>query len=202
MAVKRSKARKVKKAVRIPAKLAPLLVPMDELRLWDKNPRHNTASAEQLAGVIREHGFRIPIVVDEEGVIRAGNTRYKAARLLGMKEIPAVQQEFLSEEAATAFALADNKAGEWATWDDDLLSELLGAKSFEGYRGKTGFNKAEIDGILGEADIEKLNKVTKTSEQIRDRVIIVACDAPQRDMVKEMLLKWINAKGLKGLEVK
>lgn len=145
MAVKKKRMKVTPPQVEIPEGLKGLCIPIDSVKLWGKNPRRNDAAAAKLSAIIKEHGFRVPIVVDQEGIIRAGNTRYKAAKLLGMTHIPAVKQEFLSDTAATAFGLADNKASEWATWDADLLNELLGAKAFEGYKGKIGFNQKELD---------------------------------------------------------
>lgn len=187
--------------VRIPEGLAHMCVPVSTLKLWKDNPRHNDVAVPKLMKAIQEHGFRVPIVVDQDGIIRAGNTRFKAAKKLGMTEIPAVQQEFLNEEQATAFALIDNKSNEWATWDDELLARLFSAKAFKGYAGKTGFDDAERRAILMEPDVDRLNKVKAKNSGLKGKVIVLVMDAAQVDDVKEMLKLWVESKGL-DVEVK
>lgn len=187
--------------VYIPDDLQSLCVPIGALKLWKDNPRKNDVAVPKLVKAIQEHGFRIPIVVDQDGIIRAGNTRYKAAKKLGMKSIPAVRQEFLSEEQATAFALIDNKSSEWATWDDELLARLFSAKAFKGYAGKTGFDDAERRAILMEPDVDRLNKVKAKNSGLKGKVIVMVMDAAQVDDVKEMLKLWVESKGL-DVEVK
>jgi hypothetical protein len=71
---------------------------------------------------IKEFGFRVPILVDSNGVIVAGHTRYKAAKHLGMKEVPVICIDDLTDEQIKAFRIADNSAGSVAEWDDDLLA--------------------------------------------------------------------------------
>jgi len=185
----------------IPHPLQALAVPISSVKLWKKNPRANDEAAKKLATIIEEHGFRIPVVIDSNGIIMAGNTRYKAAKLLGMKKIPAVKQEFVSEAQATAFALADNKASEWSTWDDDLLADLFGAKSFEGYKGRTGFSDAERRAITMEPDIDRINKIKSKESGIKGKMIVLVMDMAQRDEIKEMLKLWVESKGL-NVEIK
>jgi site-specific DNA-methyltransferase (adenine-specific) len=67
----------------------------------------------------------VPIVIDKDGVIVAGHTRYKAAMELGMTEVPCVVADDLTEEQVKAFRLADNKVAEAASWDNILLNEEL-----------------------------------------------------------------------------
>ena len=72
-----------------------------------------------------EIGFKVPIVVDKDGVIVAGHTRTKAARLLGLETVPCIVADDLSEEQVKAFRLADNKVSEFAEWDFSKLEEEL-----------------------------------------------------------------------------
>lgn len=88
---------------------------------YEKNPRKNDNAVKYVANSIREFGFKQPIVVDKNGVIIAGHTRYKAAISLGLFEVPVLYATDLSEEQVKAYRLADNKTGEFATWDMDLL---------------------------------------------------------------------------------
>jgi hypothetical protein len=80
---------------------------------------------DAVANSIREFGFKVPIVVDSEGVIVAGHTRYKAAKKLGLQTVPCLVADDLNEEQINAFRLADNKVGELATWDLDTLKVEL-----------------------------------------------------------------------------
>ena len=96
-----------------------------EITPYEKNPRKNDEAVEYVANSIKEFGFKVPIVIDKNGVIVAGHTRYKAAQELGLEKLPCVIADDLTEEQVKAFRLADNKVGEVAEWDFDLLGEEL-----------------------------------------------------------------------------
>lgn len=98
---------------------------IDEIRPYENNPRVNDGAVGAVAESIREFGFQQPIVVDRDGVIIAGHTRYKAARKLGMTEVPVVVADNLTDEQVRAYRLADNKTGEMAEWDFSALEEEL-----------------------------------------------------------------------------
>lgn len=99
--------------------------PIREITPYENNPRNNDSAVDAVAASIREFGWQQPIVVDKDGVIIAGHTRYKAARKLGLKEVPVVVAENLTEEQIKAYRLADNKTGELAGWDFSALEEEL-----------------------------------------------------------------------------
>lgn len=99
--------------------------PIREITPYKKNPRNNDGAVDAVAASIREFGWQQPIVVDKDGVIIAGHTRYKAAKKLGLKEVPVVVAENLTEEQVRAYRLADNKTGELAGWDFSALEEEL-----------------------------------------------------------------------------
>lgn len=98
---------------------------IDELTPYEKNPRKNERAIEKVAASIREFGFKVPVVIDRDGVVAAGHTRLKAARLLGLDTIPCIIADDLTEEQIKAFRLADNKTAELADWDFELLDEEL-----------------------------------------------------------------------------
>jgi len=98
---------------------------LDDLRPDPKNPRKNDAAVPGVKESIREFGFRVPIVIDKEGNIVAGHTRYKAALELGLEKVPCVVADQLDEKQLKAFQLADNKTGEFAGWDNALLFQEL-----------------------------------------------------------------------------
>ena len=98
---------------------------LDEIRPYENNPRVNDGAVGAVAESIREFGFQQPIVVDRDGVIIAGHTRYKAAQKLGLTEVPVVVAGNLTDEQVRAYRLADNKTGELAEWNFSALEEEL-----------------------------------------------------------------------------
>lgn len=94
---------------------------MSDIRPYENNPRFNDDAVEAVANSIQEFGFKQPIVVDSEGVIIVGHTRYKAAQELGLETVPVLVADDLTEDQVKAYRLADNKVGELATWDYQLL---------------------------------------------------------------------------------
>ena len=102
-----------------------------EIRPYEKNPRHNDNSVEAVANSIKEFGFQQPIVVDKDLVIIAGHTRYKAAKKLGMKTIPVIIAEGLSDEQVKAYRIADNSAGEASIWNFDALLDEIADLSYD-----------------------------------------------------------------------
>lgn len=98
---------------------------LDEIKPYANNPRKNDQAVDYVANSIKEFGFRVPIVIDKDGVIIAGHTRYKASKKLGLKEVPCVVASDLSEEQVDAFRLADNKVAEQSEWDYGKLMEEL-----------------------------------------------------------------------------
>lgn len=98
---------------------------IDELIPYEKNPRKNDEAVEYVANSIKEFGFKVPIVIDKDNVIIAGHTRLKGAKKLGLKEVPCIVADDLTDEQVKAFRLADNKVSEVAEWDMTLLGEEL-----------------------------------------------------------------------------
>lgn len=98
---------------------------INEIRPYEKNPRRNEEAVRYVAKSIEDFGFKVPIVIDKDGVIVAGHTRYKAAKKLNLDEVPCVVADDLSDEQVKAFRLADNKVSEKADWDFELLNMEL-----------------------------------------------------------------------------
>lgn len=93
-----------------------------DIKPYDRNPRIIPQSAvDAVARSIQAFGFRQPIVVDGNGVILAGHTRYKAAQQLGMAEVPVVWQTDITDIQARGYRIADNKVAELSAWDRDAL---------------------------------------------------------------------------------
>ena len=93
----------------------------DELIPYANNPRNNDEAVDYVANSIKEFGFKVPCVIDNEKNVVCGHTRLKAAKKLGIKEVPCIIADDLTEEQIDAFRLADNKTSEAATWDFEKL---------------------------------------------------------------------------------
>lgn len=92
---------------------------------YENNPRDNRRAVDLVAGSIDSYGFLQPIVISADGTVIVGHTRLEAARKLGLKQIPVVIADNLTEEQANAYRIVDNKVGELSYWDIDLLNDEL-----------------------------------------------------------------------------
>lgn len=127
--------------------------PIEWLRPYENNPRNNEQAVESVANSIKEFGFKVPIVATIDGEIVNGHTRFKAAKFLKLKTVPVLIADDLTEEQIKAFRLADNKTGELADWDIELLySELDDLTGFD----MTMFGFEDIDFSLD--DFEEVEK--------------------------------------------
>ena len=128
---------------------AAVYVDPSTLTPWDKNPRNNAEAIKQVAKSIERFGFASPIVARQaDGRIIAGHTRHAAALKLGLEDVP-VRFLDIDEQKASALALADNKIGEIATWNDDTLSEILAELEQDGFDlDGLGWSDDELDGLL------------------------------------------------------
>lgn len=127
--------------------------PIEWLRPYENNPRNNEQAVEAVANSIKEFGFKVPIVATIDGEIVNGHTRFKAAKFLKLKTVPVLIADDLTEEQTKAFRLADNKTGELADWDVELLyGELDELTGFD----MTMFGFEDIDFSLD--DFEEVEK--------------------------------------------
>lgn len=117
---------------------------LDELQPYDNNPRQNDRAVPAVAESLKEFGWQQPIVIDRDGVIIAGHTRYKAALALGLETAPCKYADELTPEQIEAYRLADNKTAELADWDDEKLKEEL-AKCSEFDMTAFGFEEPPED---------------------------------------------------------
>ncbi len=131
------------------------LRPITDIRPYDKNPRLNDDAVDAVAASIREFGFRQPIVVDTEGVIICGHTRYKAALKLSLEKVPVHTAKDLTPEQIKAYRIADNKTAELSDWNYDLLPIELGELQAGDYDlGLLGFDSEELARLL-DPDVEE-----------------------------------------------
>ena len=119
---------------------------------YARNPRtHTPAQVDQIAASIREWGWTVPVLVDEQGGLIAGHGRVMAAKLLGLEEIPVMVAAGWTEAQKRAYVIADNKLTLNGGWDDDLLKiELDDLKALDFDVALMGFSLEEI-GALSDA---------------------------------------------------
>lgn len=152
---------------------------------YANNPRKNDDAVTATANSIKEFGWQQPIVVDSEGVVIVGHTRLKAAKKLKLKQVPVTVADNLTEEQAKAYRLADNKTGDLAEWENDLLQQELAGISMDmipfGFDAEAAAEEAVEDDpytmkvdvpqyqITGaEPDLDMLMDKTKTEELMAD----------------------------------
>ena len=114
-----------------------------ELTPYKNNPRKNDQAVDAVAASIKAFGFKVPIVIDRDGVIVCGHTRATAAKKLKLESVPCVVADDLTEEEIKAFRLADNKVGELAEWDLPALDLELADLDFD--MGEFGFDELLAD---------------------------------------------------------
>ena len=125
---------------------------IDTLTPWEKNPRRNDASVAHVASSIERFGFGAPLLVrTSDRVVIAGHTRLKAAQKLGLDKVP-VRFLDLDPAQARALALADNKLGELAQWDDAVLAEVLAELDEEVNISGLGWSEEELEALLSGED--------------------------------------------------
>lgn len=122
---------------------------LSEIKPYPNNPRVNDDAVDAVAASLREFGFRQPIVVDAEGVIVVGHTRYKAALKLGLEKVPVHVATDLTPEQIRAYRIADNKSAELSDWNYDLLPIELGElKACDFDLDLLGFDQDELARLL------------------------------------------------------
>ena len=158
-----------------------------ELKPYKKNAKkHNKEQVEQIANSIKEFGFTQPVIIDKNNCVVAGHGRILGARKAGLKQVPTVCLEDLTEEQIKVYRLVDNKLNE-SEWDNDLLKQSL-------------------------EEIEEMNMEVFgfTIDKLEDESVDVEPDVPFTEILNEennyIVLKfnnkidWINALGVLGLK--
>ena len=157
-----------------------------EIQPYEKNPRKNDEAVQYVANIIKEFGFKVPIVIDKNGVIVAGHTRYKAAQELGLEKLPCIIADDLTEEQVKAFRLADNKVGEVAEWDFDLLGDELDG-IFDIDMSDFGFD-SDFE-VSGESSGEPAEPKAETSFNYTEQygVIVMCSDEAEQEQIYNRL---------------
>ena len=137
-------------------------LPLDKLIPYAGNPRKNDHAVEAVASAIKRFGFRVPVLAKSDGSLIDGHLRVKAAKHLGMEEVPVVLCDDLSEADIKALRISINRMAELADWDSELLSAELEGLAAEGFTLEdVGFDAAALEelgadlGLKGNSDNEK-----------------------------------------------
>ena len=146
---------------------------LKDIKPYEKNPGKNDNAVEYVANSIKEFGFQQPIVIDKDGVIVAGHTRYKASKKLGLEKEPCIIADDLTPEQIKAYRLADNKVSEKSEWDIDLLGEELD--------GIFDIDMSDFDFDMTEEEKVNLNdffEENKEKEKEKKQIICPHCGLP------------------------
>lgn len=126
---------------------------------YERNPRKNDAAVDDVAESIRQVGYRQRIIVDENNVILAGHTRWKALKKLGWKEAEVQRELDMTEEQKRKYRLLDNKVSEKSGWDYELLEWEMEDLDFEGYDfGFDTFEDVNVDDLFVESEPKEKEK--------------------------------------------
>ena len=167
-----------------------------KLKLNPKNPRKNDAAVETVAKSIEKYGFKNPLIADSNLVVYCGNTRLKAARKLKLATVPVIIADDLTAVQIRELALVDNKSGEIAEWDTDLLWEELNELDLSDFGDlawgdpvgqSTG--TAEEDGFDVEVAVEDVGTpVTKRGDVwLLGRHRLMCGDSTDEEAVKKLM---------------
>lgn len=156
-------------------------LPIDGLKPYENNPREIEAAIPLVAASIRRFGFRVPLVIGNDGEIAAGHTRLAAAKSLGMEKVPCVRADDLTKKELAAFRLADNKVSEASSWDFgklDLEIESLGGDFDMGDFGFEDIDVGNADALAKGMDDD--NPQTGDKEDDYDDVGRLTVEIPRK----------------------
>lgn len=143
------------------------LVKLSELVPYENNPRNNDDAVDAVAESIKQCGYITPIVVDEDMVILAGHTRYKALNKLGYEEVNVIVKNGLSDEQKRKYRILDNKTNEFAGWDFALLEQELEGLDFGDFNFGFGSMQDSINNINLDDFFEEAQPKEKEPKKIQ-----------------------------------
>jgi ParB-like chromosome segregation protein Spo0J len=154
--------------------------PIDKLIEYARNPRKNDHAVDRVAAAIREFGFRVPVVAKSDGTVVDGHLRLKAAKKLGLTEVPVVLADDMTDLQIKAFRLSVNKMAELAEWDDELLAiELheLNAADFD--MALIGFDASELSSAMNLDSLIEQDAPESSSKEIDPDDYKMGCMCPK-----------------------
>jgi DNA modification methylase len=173
--------------------------PIEKVIPYARNSRKIPESAvDKVAASIKEFGWRVPIVVDKDGVIICGHTRLLAAKKLGLREVPVHVAANLTPAQVKAYRLMDNRSHQETDWDPDLLGpELEDLRDLNFDLSLTGFDDNEVDDFLTDpGDDDRADQVPPLPEHptaslgdvwLLGEHRLIAGDCTQAEVVAKLL---------------
>lgn len=172
------------------------LRPVDDITPYERNPRKNDQAVDAVAKSIEQFGFKQPIVVDTDGVIVVGHTRWKAAKQLGLAKVPVHVAADLTPEQAKAYRVADNRTSDLSAWDEDAalkeIEEIIAGLDDDEAAALYEDLAAELSGGPSKKGDESKKGSTQSLGDIEHKIIVNCRD---EDHQAELLDKF-DADGL------
>ncbi len=158
-----------------------------------RNPRKNDHAVDRVAAAIREFGFRVPVVAKSDGTVVDGHLRLKAAKKLGLTEVPVVLADDMTDLQIKAFRLSVNKMAELAEWDDELLAIEFAEIAELGFDLElTGFSLDEIASIFDDSEQED---TVPTEQPYAEKFnIVIECESEEE---QERIFNRLDSEGYK-----
>lgn len=175
---------------------------IDDLIPYVNNTRtHSEEQVNQIASSIKEFGFTNPVLIDEQGGLIAGHGRVMGAKKLGLKEVPTITLNNLTEAQKKAYIIADNKIALNAGWDEDLLQlELIALDELEFDYSNLGFD-FEFEDNDWETDITIPEKNSNEEQSEKFEIIIKCEDEDKKQLIEDKLSILISTEGIVGVTV-
>jgi len=175
-----------------------LMIQIEALIPYERNPRHNDCAVDAVRISIERYGQQQPIIVDENGVIVVGHTRYKALNTIKEQHVwiqPAMKNgRWLSEDECRAYRIADNKTGELATWDAAMLSvELDEIECDLDYLEFDEIGEIEANDPYEEFEDFPLDYTSENKKEIQ-KIILHIWEDSERDKLAELINQKITEK--------
>ena len=168
-----------------------------EIKPYEKNPRKNDEAVKYVAESIRQFGFKVPIILDNNNIIVCGHTRYKAAKEIGLNEVPCIIADDLTDEQTRAFRLADNKVSEKAEWDNELLiKELEEITNISMEDFNFNINDYINDDVFEDINDNGYAETTRFEHKLKiDRQEIIMTDEEYKKII-DIFNKYVNENGV------
>lgn len=163
-------------------------IPLEKLIAYAGNPRKNDHAVEAVASAIKRFGFRVPVLAKSDGSLIDGHLRVKAAKHLGMKEVPVVLCDDLSEADIKALRISINRMAELAEWDGELLSAELEGLAEQGIGLEdVGFSSGDLKTLLGESDESQQADIDGVSFAEQYAVTVICKDEEHQKTIYDRL---------------
>ena len=169
--------------------------PIERLVEYARNPRKNDEQVERMKAAIKEFGFRIPVVAKSDGTLVDGHLRLKAARALGLTEVPVALADELTDTQVKAFRLLANQSANWAEWDYDLLKMEIEDLEAEGFDCEMiGFDEETLEDtgsaiLQGEVEEDDNAEYQAFVDKFKPKLTTDDCYTPPK--VYEAVADWV-----------